>query len=724
MDQNQKMDQQGTQQVPPVYVANVLLTTKGKGKKARQTLVFLVLRKRNVVPKAMTIRYWTVDSTSQNEKGTMREFIYNKRMNEESCLIRFQLPKGMTVTHCSAYISSILTDEGKIDLEPINRSAKSGQIMDMLRSTATTDVDVNLHDQPKRMSAHSEEQKRSFRRGALTVVGCILLAAVLAGGSVLLYKTLERNTYDRTITAAQVPYEAGLRVEVEELLEKYLSRNGIYKRERAEMTEIADRLCTEGRYNEAYGIAKDTMFASILQDVCTRAADAALGERDYKTASLYAQGAPEPFVEKIISSAIENGYDPETRTVDESAGKVIATFGTTADRDALLLRTAKYDLDKNNRSAVLAVAGIMSENGTKDLAALVEEIGRKAIEEGDLDKAKTYLIEYGFLGQLDGLAASLYHAYLNEEEYTLAAQLAGSYAYDFFTNTTVEPDDMRVRLMLKSTYPRLSEMQKRAYHAEPLAVSNRLTVVNNDSVSYSEHGITRSVSNIVSVASGDFFTVLLHRDGRAEMLTRLVSCPSEIYTVGKDDTQTMSLPTGGIVAVAAGEKHLVCLMSDGTVQTTGSNAYGQCDTAGWKDIVAVAAGKRFTVGLKSDGTVVSCGSNACGQCELSGYRNVVDVRACWQSTVLLFRDGSVKIVGEHSMGLSAADSWKNIRKIRAGGTSVMAMTADGTVIQCGSPAVDPDVLTDVMDFAVGDAGIVVRKTGGAIVTTGDIKPQY
>ena len=60
-----------------------------------------------------------------------------------------------------------------------------------------------------------------------------------------------------------------------------------------------------------------------------------------------------------------------------------------------------------------------------------------------------------------------------------------------------------------------------------------------------------------------------------------------------------------IIAIAAGEEHLVGLQQDGTVIATGKNDHGQCQTEEWTDIVAIAAGDDITAGLRADGTVVT-----------------------------------------------------------------------------------------------------------------------
>ena len=65
------------------------------------------------------------------------------------------------------------------------------------------------------------------------------------------------------------------------------------------------------------------------------------------------------------------------------------------------------------------------------------------------------------------------------------------------------------------------------------------------------------------------------------------------------------------------------MKKDGTVVATGRYIldliYGQCDVSGWKDIIAISAGDSHIVGLKADGTVVATGYNKYGQCDVSDW---------------------------------------------------------------------------------------------------------
>lgn len=77
-----------------------------------------------------------------------------------------------------------------------------------------------------------------------------------------------------------------------------------------------------------------------------------------------------------------------------------------------------------------------------------------------------------------------------------------------------------------------------------------------------------------------------------------------------------------MTAIAAGSRHTVALLPDGTVRAVGADSHGQCEVQDWRNIIAIAAGSLHTLGLREDGTVVAVGSNAHGQCDVEEWRDV------------------------------------------------------------------------------------------------------
>ena len=68
------------------------------------------------------------------------------------------------------------------------------------------------------------------------------------------------------------------------------------------------------------------------------------------------------------------------------------------------------------------------------------------------------------------------------------------------------------------------------------------------------------------------------------------------------------------VAIAAGRSHGIALRSDGSLQTWGSNIYGERSVpAGANDFEAISAGTYFSLALRADGSIVGWGLNSDGQ---------------------------------------------------------------------------------------------------------------
>jgi hypothetical protein len=70
-----------------------------------------------------------------------------------------------------------------------------------------------------------------------------------------------------------------------------------------------------------------------------------------------------------------------------------------------------------------------------------------------------------------------------------------------------------------------------------------------------------------------------------------------------------------VVALAAGEYHVMALQSDGTIVSWGNAPdEGEAASAAPEDAVAIAAGDAHSLALRRDGTVVAWGANNAGQC--------------------------------------------------------------------------------------------------------------
>jgi len=176
-----------------------------------------------------------------------------------------------------------------------------------------------------------------------------------------------------------------------------------------------------------------------------------------------------------------------------------------------------------------------------------------------------------------------------------------------------------------------------------------------------------------------------------------------------------------IIHVAAGFSHTVGLKDGGTVVATGRNIEGQCNVLGWTDIGLVVAGDWHTVGLTSDGTVVATGKSDEGQCDVGGWTGITQVAAGGAHTVGLKDDGTVIATGRNVEGQCDVSGWTDIQLVVAGYAHTVGLKDDGTVVATGLNSdgqCDVGGWTDITQVAAGHAHTVGLKDDGTVVATG------
>lgn len=699
---------------------------------------YYIVKQGTDVPKNFTMRYaFTRDYIDVVQlQRNVYTYVCSRELYGSSMLIKLHVPESIDVSNCVAYISEYETEDEIVQCQAAPAQAKNGDLLNLAASTPVTEVALDPEGETVRyipdipVVQSSRKTSDGDVKSKITIAAATLIfivAAVLFGMIVLNYAN--RVNYDNTIAAARLLSEVGLNEKAEYYAEDRLKGNKYYEAYRTEISELTESLLKEKRYNEAFSIINITPFASELQHVCEVASADYASLGDYKNAYAYAYAAPNPFVEEIVDAALEDAFDSETMTFNPDAYSV-AVSGSVNDSktDELIHRIIDAEIEKKNYITALDTAVMLKDEKDDTAYNILETAVNDAVKRDKYDEAEYYLDTYSGVENCNMLAqktfSRIYEQAMKDKDYDTAGEYARKYKYNFSGSITVSAEDRDIRKSLAHSYFQLSESQKRTYHSNKIAVSNVLTANIGGRVRVNEHGKTKIINDVASIASGDMFTAILHTNGKTELFSRLSSAPDETYSGANDLAVSIEAPKSGTVDIAAGEKHLVFLMANGSVISSGDNSCGQCGTGEWKDIVAIAAGADFTVGLKSDGTLVACGSNKCGQCSLEGYHNVVDVRACRQSTVLLFRDGTVKIAGERSRGLLVCDGWSNISRIRAGANAVMAETNDGKYIFAGYISDDSEAkkvtgLSGLSDFEVGDSCIAyIKGTGGTCYTIG------
>lgn len=191
--------------------------------------------------------------------------------------------------------------------------------------------------------------------------------------------------------------------------------------------------------------------------------------------------------------------------------------------------------------------------------------------------------------------------------------------------------------------------------------------------------VPTGLSGVVSVSSGNGFTLALKNDGT-------------VVAWGDDSTGQVTGAAGlaNITAISAGsgtgQGFGLALQSNGTVVAWGDNSTGQTNIpAGLIDVTSISAGYGFGLALQSNGTVVAWGDNSSGQTNVpAGLTGVVAIAAGNNFSMALKSDGSVIAWGDDSSGqVTAANALTGIKSISAGVNFGLALKNDGTIAGFG-----------------------------------------
>jgi len=223
----------------------------------------------------------------------------------------------------------------------------------------------------------------------------------------------------------------------------------------------------------------------------------------------------------------------------------------------------------------------------------------------------------------------------------------------------------------------------------------------------------------------------------------------------------------GMLAVSAGDYHIISLKSDGTVWTWGYNFDGQLGNGsttnsstpvqvqGLTGVTAVAAGDYHSLALKSDGTVWAWGQNLFGQLgdgsttnssipvQVNGLTGVIAIAAGNSHSIALKGDGSVWTWGNNDNGQLGdgttterhtpvqVQDLAGVTAIGAGSSHSLAIKVDQTVWAWGlysqlgdgtatdsNTPVQAQGLTGVTAVAAGNDQTIALKVDGTVWTWG------
>ncbi len=237
-----------------------------------------------------------------------------------------------------------------------------------------------------------------------------------------------------------------------------------------------------------------------------------------------------------------------------------------------------------------------------------------------------------------------------------------------------------------------------------------------------------TISNIIAIAAGDSHCLALqsngtlwswgsNTNGQLGEGTRVFAINSPVEVVDIKDIKLM-----GQGSIAAGARHSMALLNDGTVMTWGDNSFGQLgdgslvdsnlpvDVIGLKCAIFVGAGSVHSLAIRNDGTVWSWGDNFLGQLgngEFGGFSTTpVKVKGI---------EGVTDIAcGEfHNLAL------KSDKKIRAWGNNTDGQLGDGTFRGGRDIPVLVKDIDSVKAIAAGESFSIALKEGGKVFAWGD-----
>jgi alpha-tubulin suppressor-like RCC1 family protein len=185
-----------------------------------------------------------------------------------------------------------------------------------------------------------------------------------------------------------------------------------------------------------------------------------------------------------------------------------------------------------------------------------------------------------------------------------------------------------------------------------------------------------SLTNLVAVAGGRFYALVLRADGT-------------VQGWGDGSSGQTNVPNGltNVVAIASGNSHFLALRADGTVAGWGFNTSGQAAVpADLSNVVAIAGGAAHSLALLHDGTVRAWGNNNSGQSTVPASATNIVAIACSSSHNLALRsDGSVLGWGYNGSGqVTIPAGLSNIVAISAGTSHSLAVNAAGKVFAWGA----------------------------------------
>lgn len=251
-----------------------------------------------------------------------------------------------------------------------------------------------------------------------------------------------------------------------------------------------------------------------------------------------------------------------------------------------------------------------------------------------------------------------------------------------------------------STTWRDSTLDRELQNAKGLKIASSFDDTSSVNVAYI--GEYRSVGGSSNCAAdplhGCFFVYFLYSDNYKERVvdvalgnehTLLLDATGNVKSYGNYPGHNTAIPlVGRVSAISAGAYHNLFVLSNGRVQSVGSNTYCQSTQTAEgttypndiRDAIKVSAGARHSLALLNNGTIVGWGCTSAASAtvrvleaippsDIAG--KVVDISAGDRISAALLYDGTVRVWGEAcaaANNCANANALVNVAKIIPGGS--------------------------------------------------------
>jgi alpha-tubulin suppressor-like RCC1 family protein len=209
---------------------------------------------------------------------------------------------------------------------------------------------------------------------------------------------------------------------------------------------------------------------------------------------------------------------------------------------------------------------------------------------------------------------------------------------------------------------------------------------------------------------------------------------------GDDSSGELDVPLGlsNVVSVAGGEWFSLALKGDGTVVAWGDDTYGQINVPpGLSNVIAIAAGDSYSLALRNDGTLVAWGDNSLAQTAVVGQRSgITAISGQWNAVgaaevLSVTSNGNIMKVGglsddyDHTYPLPYPQPDLTNAVAVARGLHSLALTRDGSVVawdgfdDYGEIDVPGSLSNSVAAIAAGTYHSLALTSNGVVVGWGD-----